>query len=238
MSNICRITDAYDTFSGYNEEFLLNEDIQLQINTQMTSYGEQLGSLADLVSMVTNVNTLGGQITQGNMNLENLMDAPRWKKTDPLKINLELTAFSETYAEWDVYNKIMELVNYSIPWFKSLNPASNTMTLPGINLNTTGEYQSRSALKRALIAKGKGAANLQFLKNHSSLIALEIPGVIYLESALVKAAIPTFSKEMTKSEWPLWGKLAIEIWSLSPATSKMFEGIKYHKTVGSLTGGF
>lgn len=61
--------------------------------------------------------------------------------------------------------------------------------------------------------KGKGA----------KIISVEVGKILYLKSAIVKAAEPIFSNETDTNDYPIWSKVSLDIMSTMTATSTILD---------------
>jgi hypothetical protein len=100
-------------------------------------------------------------------------------------------------------------------------PNQDLFKLPGINLANLGSYLKPGADKK----------NKSSLLQNGRFVTVEIPGVIYLQRAMIESIRPTVSKETTASRFPLWMNLEIIFESLFPANTQMIDDI-----VGSQIG--
>lgn len=212
-------------------DYPLLEDVTLQFDSEFKSFADDLPMINEIVDIVQNIATLPGTLSTGMMNLRNLFDAKRWKSTSPVILSVKLLFFTKDKPKEDVFDPIMKLCYYSIlSYIKEGGVQTETMQLPGISLQNLSEYQQKKAaakegkeIKEEEIKQVTKSKGLSTHKN--KLVSVEIPGVIYLDRAMITKATPTFSKEITESGYPLWGNLEITIESLVPANSRMLEDV-------------
>ena len=69
---------------------------------------------------------------------------------------------------------------------------------------------------------GGGGSTLWLSQRVAKLVSLEIPGILYLELAVIERAIPTFSKQITDSSYPLWAIVETTFMGVFPADDTMF----------------
>ena len=65
--------------------------------------------------------------------------------------------------------------------------------------------------------------------NDGRFVSVEIPGVIYLEKAIIESVRPTISKEVTESGFPLWMLLEITFEGMYPANTGDLDNVKRNK---------
>lgn len=200
----------------------LTEDLNLNIETSYKTPGSLIPpSIGKIVELMGLMKTAGGA-TSRNPNILDVLDVPIWEKTEPLKFDVKLQFFLDTNSYNDVIRPTVGLASLCM-----LSPRNFTQSeqsaflLPGINFsNLTGVLEKLSVTNR-----GEKREDFQINHNDPSMakvISIEIPGVIYLPVALVEKAVPTFSKEITESGFPLWAEIQLTIMSLRSANTDMF----------------
>lgn len=198
----------------------LTDDPTIEYKSSFASFGEMMPSIDDLrqtgVSWLT---SFSGGMSSGIANLSNLFDIQRWQKTEPVSINLKLVFYTKTDPVKDVWDPVKQLVSYTI----LSKETDGSYTVPGISLATVGEFKSKNIARK------------------SKLIGLHIPGVIYLDLAMILAAVPTYSKQTTASGYPLWAQVDFTAISIFPANTGMFDDtermVTNYKLVTAGTGG-
>jgi hypothetical protein len=243
------------------EEFSLNLESSFQSVEEMLPSG-----IGNAVRTATTIQRATGGVSAG---FTNLFGFQVWEKTAPIELNLEFM-FNTVKSGWlDVWAPMASLCGQAI---LSLDvkagtetvdgqdiltfTESNTYRTPGVSTQNLGFFQR--AKERQDKAKGDGAATsktggaakntppkTENARQNTKVVSIEIPGLIFLETALIKSAKPTFSKEITESGAPLWGKLDLSIQSVTPANDNLifqsaFEQIKKlkKKTVADKLEGF
>jgi len=193
-------------------ELPLLDDVKIDVKSQFTSFGEMLPQIGQIFGLISNVeSSLSGGISEGLLNLKNNFDIPKWNKTDPLIINLQLGFFTKTDSYYDVVKPMQELIKMTI---LSKDPNDDTrFIVPGISLSTMSDFNEQQ--------KNNEKGNNSQIR--AKICAIEIPGIIYLPLAFLEQAQPTYSKQITESGNPLWGTLDCQFVSVSPATTDMFE---------------
>lgn len=235
--------NSFDSVEMAIEMPFTAEEFSLNLESSFQSVEEMLP--ASLGTAIRGANTIQ-RITGGaNAGFTNLFGFQVWEKTAPIELNLEFM-FNTVKSGWlDVWAPIVSLCGQAILSLdvkastsgkgvseKLVFTESNTYRTPGVSTQNLGFFQrAKERQKKATesgAAKGKtgGAEKNDELKpeaaaQNTKVVAIEIPGLIFLETALIKTAKPTFSKEITESGAPLWGKLDLTIQSVTPATDNI-----------------
>ena len=193
-------------------DFPLLDDVVLEAGSEWSSFTEDLGWVGEAVTTVVKINALYGNVSEFNIGVQNVMEASRWKKTNPFRFSVRIPLYTKTDPRTDVYDKYKALMGYTI-LKKNLNSAS--YKVPGINLANIANYiNSKETDKTKLLLDG------------GRFVSVDIPGVVYLERALIESIRPTISKEVTESGYPLWMLLEITFVSLFPANTEMLDMVK------------
>jgi hypothetical protein len=244
------------------------EEFSLNLESSFQSIEEMLpSSVQSLASTFSKLQRVTGGVNAG---FTNLFGFQVWDKTAPVELNLEFM-FNTVKSGWlDVWAPMASLCGQAILSIDVTATTTqgddgsevltfkeaNTYRTPGVSLPNLGFFQR--AKDRQDKAKGDGASksktngsskNLPVDPNkpppNTKVVSIEIPGLVFLETALIKSAKPTFSKEITESGAPLWGKLDLSIQSVTPANDNLifqsaFEQIKKlkKKTVADKLEGF
>lgn len=195
-------------------ELSLLEDVKIDAQSKFTSWNEMLPPIiGETINLFSNWQSgLTGAIGSGMLDLKNKFDLPKWQSTDPIKISATLGFFTKTDSYKDVSLPVRQIIGLSI---LSKDPSDSSMyQVPGISLNTMKEYSIQTA-------NANKSPTIESLK--SKIVALEIPGVIYVPLAFVEMAMPTYSKQITESGLPLWCSLDCTFVSISPATTDAYK---------------
>jgi len=210
---------SYQNDSTSLMTFPLTDDVNLEIVSEFASMTENIPLIGQLTNIMTTMAGLGGSISEGTLNFQNLSNVQRWQRTNPIKLNLNLLLYTEENAKADVYDKMMELISLTILTQDPDNP--KRYRVPGLNLSSL-KQSTKKGQKKEAVALGQ-----------SKLISVRIPGIIYLPVALMTKAVPTVSKEETDSGYPLWATLNVEITGLYPATDDLLkkESTSFHDTI-------
>lgn len=212
----------------------LIEDFQLHIETTFQKPSQMIpASFQRIMGYMHLFQTAGGQTSRAP-NILDILDVPVWDKTEPAKFDIKLQFFLEDDAYLDVVRPAIGLCSLSMlsPNITD-NGLFNSFLLPGINfanlsetlrkLTSQNSGNDKDAKKPAGTGKPAGTKIIN-LKNTSfaKLIAVEIPGMIYLPVAMVEKADPVFSKEIVDSGYPLWSEVTLSITGLRSANTDMF----------------
>jgi hypothetical protein len=190
--------------------FTLLENVSTENITDYFSIGEVMPEINFLISAGAKLfGATEGTISQGLLDLKNIMDAPMWAGTKPITINLKLGLFTETDAELDVWRPAIDLIGMSI---LTKNP-SGSYSAPGLNLITYSAFKNKKKTESELEGNFLGA----------KLISIDIPGIIYLPVAMVMKVTPTYSKQITTTGFPLWVDLDCQFTGTTPATTEFYE---------------
>jgi hypothetical protein len=206
----------------------LIEDFQLHIETAFLKPSQLMpNSIQRIMGFMKLLQTAGGQTSRAP-NILDILDVPVWDRTEPAKFDIKLQFFVEDDAYTDVVRPAIGLCSLSmlspnIITKEKSGEKFQSFLLPGIN------FSNLSGTMKALKGEEKGkdgepkSLQIDFRSTEfAKLIALEIPGMIYLPVAMVEKADPTFSKEITDSGYPLWSEVTLSITGLRSANTDMF----------------
>lgn len=194
----------------------LLDDATVEYKTEFSSYSELLPQISDLLNLGTTIMaSTGGSVSGGWLGITNLFDMPRWKKTEPVRIQLKLGFYTKTEAYEDVWRPTKQIINQTI-----LTRDGNQYNVPGLSLTTMKDFSTSNAFS--------SGQKQQFSKK-SKLISLEIPGIIYLPIAIVESAVPTYSKNNSLYGYPIWATLDMTAISCFPATSEFLDAVESSK---------
>lgn len=220
----------------------INEDFVIEAVTEFSSFADlspTISSLVDLGNMFTTSSS--GNLTKTGLNLRGMLDAPRWQKTNPVKIVVDILFYTKNDAKENVVDPINNLLGSHI-----LNVADGKVKAPGLNAMNVDKYNEimdtlskndQQTYKDSLYTKEEFAKAKE--ATYSSLFSVLIPGVVFLESAFFTAVRPTYSKHVTEKGYPLWASVNLEISGLTPAFISQFEnGAKMGEEVVTTVGTF
>ena len=212
-------------------EFPLLDDVVLEAGTEWTSFTEDLGDVADIVTTIGKISTASGGGDEFTLGVLNIFDAKRWKKTLPFRFSVRIPLYTKTDPKKDVFDVYKALLGYTILY----KAGEGDYRLPGINLSNVDKYLAAEKKE-----KGSGRSLKDTFLEKGRFVSVEIPGVIYLENALIESVRPTISKEVTESRYPLWMSLDITFEGLFPANSgdlDMVDGSRIKSSFASTTIG-
>ena len=201
MPNKIMITPLFDTGDDKDNEvmsFPLQEDVKIDVTSEILSWSDQAPAV-DMVDKLQAVSTARGSVNEGLLDLTNMVNAPRWQKTNPLEISLTLGFYLIDNPYEDIYKPIKKLIGYAV----LSRDKEGRIIPPGIFLPSVAETQMQT---------GDGPK-----KSASKLISLKIPGILFMKVAMIRNATPTFSQHITESGYPLWASLDVTITGLLPA---------------------
>ncbi len=188
--------------------FPLQEDIRIMANSDISSWSDMIPGLDRIMSLMT-LQTATGGISEGLLDFANMADAPRWQKTNPLEIVLNLGFYLIDNPLENIYRPMKKLIGLSILTRDPNNEKRFIppgLFLPAASKATASENESDKAEA----------------SSSAKLIAIKIPGVLFMNLAMIKQAVPTFSQHITRSGYPLWGSLELTIVGLYPAFEDNF----------------
>jgi hypothetical protein len=206
------------------------EDFQIETVTEFSSFAELCPTISSLVDLgITYESASSGGVSAGGFNLRSVLDAPRWQRTNPVKITVDMFFYTKTDPYTDVLIPINSLIGSHLPRI-----VDKKIKVPGLNATnvknldkTISNAVNSSEGKKAAEELGEGKSGEKELKRllesqYSVLFSVLIPGVIFLPAAFVFAIAPTYSKHVTEQGYPLWASVNLQIQSLTPALAEYF----------------
>ena len=184
--------------------FPLQEDIRIDATSEIASWADVLPDLS-IIDKLTAISTAEGSVNGGLLNLSNMVNAPRWQKTNPIEIVVTIGFYTIDNPYKNVYEPMKKIIGLSILSKENGRIVPPGLFLPAMASATASENQGDKA-------KGSSA----------KLVAIKIPGIIFMNLAMIVQAVPTFSKHITESGFPLWGTLELTIKGLYPAFEHFF----------------
>jgi len=187
--------------------FPLTEDISFVTQSELASWSDMVPGLEILTTIQSVVVGLSGKVSGGLLDLQNMIDSPRWQKTMPLEFTVSLGFYLIDNALENIYKPMKKLIGFSI-----------------LSRNTKGEIVPPGIFlpSAAATKKAQGTQSADNIRNSAKLIAVKIPGIITMPIAIIKSCTPVFSKHVTESGFPLWGTLELNITGLYPAFAEDF----------------
>jgi len=187
------------------------EDFDIEAQTEFASFGDMLPAIQELTNILSVVDTIDGTMGRGTTTVQNMLSAQRYVKTNPIKIALTMHFYTKTDALTDVILPLNLLLSLHLPW-----KTTKGIALPGINAKNMGSVISNSSNGEATSSTGKT------LTGHAEFISLLIPGVVYVDSAMLYDIKPTYSRQVTKNGYPLWATAAVQFWGIRFALANDF----------------
>jgi len=162
--------------------------------------------LSNIIHLVSTISSSAGSIGEGLLGLTNQLDAARWEKTDPIRLSVRLGFFTKDDSFANVVEPVQTLVGMSILTYDAQNKRYAT---PGMNLKNMSDF-----------TKQKGKSTEGFLG--SKFCSVVIPGIVYIPIAYIEKATPTFSRQVTERDMPLWATLELLLVGTFPALESDF----------------
>jgi len=209
------------------------EDFQIETSTEFSSFAELCPTISSLVDLgVTYESASSGGVSTAGFNIRSVLDAPRWQKTNPVKITTDMFFYTETDPVKDVLLPMNALLGAHLPRIvgkKIMVPGLNATNVSNIN-NIIKSAQGKKASEEIGEGKEGEKALKQILESqYSALFSVLIPGVIFLPVAFIFAIAPTYSKHVTENGDPLWASASVQIQSLTPAFAEYFrDGMNFN----------
>jgi len=210
------------------------EDFQIETSTEFSNFAELCPTISSLVDLgITYESASSGGVSTAGFNIRSILDAPRWQRTNPVKITLDMFFYTKTNPVTDVLIPMNALLGAHLPRFvegKIKVPGLNATNVSDVNKIIGAAKEKSTALIEEL---GGGKTGEKELRNilesqYSALFSVLIPGVVFLPVAFIFAIAPTYSKHVTEKGYPLWASANLQIQSLTPALAEYFrDGMNY-----------
>ena len=205
------------------------DDIPIEAVSEFSTFGDLVPMIDQVVTLLTAYGSGKGQTSDTALLARGILDAPRWTKTNPVKITVDLHFYNKTSSLDDVITPMNTLLGlhlismnenrtYKIPGFN----AKNITALRDVIANKQSKKEDIVAATKALDLAfgGEERAETIMKSMEDTTISVLIPGIVYLPIAYIHSITPTYSKFITDAGYPLWATANVQIVSLSPA---MFE---------------
>lgn len=229
-----RIIITFD--EGLAFEIPIYEDFLIETVTEFASFADFCPTISSIVDLANAASSTGGTVSSGGLNLRAILDTPRWKMTNPIKITTDLFFYTKT----DPYLDVIQPLNMLLACHLLKRNAKDQISIPGINAKMVAQLEEDIAstknadnlTKKQIDAINKerkaNEEKLEKLKQqdgitHSSFFSVLIPGVIFLEHAFIFSIQPTYSKHVTESGYPLWVQANVQLQSLAPGFVEFFQ---------------
>jgi len=188
--------------------FPLTEDIAFVTESELQSWSDMVPGLDLLNTLQAAVVGMSGSVSGGVLDLQNLIDAPRWSKTSPIQFTVSLGFYLIDDPYENIYKPVKKLIGLTI----LSKTKSGRIVPPGIFLPAMAALKDKAS-----------PTNLQ---NTAKLVSVKIPRIISMPVAMLKSASVLFSKHVTEKGHPLWATLEVTIVGLRPAFEEDFNGEK------------
>ena len=224
MANKIYIKPLFESATSENKTmvFPLTEDIAFDVSSDLASWSDMVPGI-ELLGKIQQVKSgFSGQLSDGLLNLQNMFDAPRWEKTNPIEFTVSLGFYLIDDAYKNIFKPMKELMGYSI---LSRDKKGNIIP-PGLFLPAA----SATRIKGIKDKDAQSKASSKSMRT-AKLISLKIPGILSMQYAMIKSTNPVFSKHITESGFPLWGTLELNIVGVRPAFDTDFNGDQYGGTI-------
>jgi hypothetical protein len=199
------------------QTFSIQDDPIIEAVTEFSSFADLAPTISTMVDTLNAASTSSGSVSQGGLSLRTILDAPRWSKTNPIKITTDIFL----YTQDNTYENVIVPFHFFEKLHILQKDKNGKVKVPG--LNATNVTKVLDSMKKTKVDSSYGVPSLTSLKNaiknntFNSIVSVAIPGVVYLPMALIASLSPTFSKHTTKKGYPLWINLNITFQSMTPA---------------------
>lgn len=250
ISENAKLIQALKSTSSYIHDFPMLEDVTLEYQSQYQQLSDIFNIAGRIQNILTAVQSLGGSASS----ISNIFTYEMWKSTDPLIINFKTILYAKSNPALDVWYLSALISSQSI--ITRINDGGKLRyKLPGLSLGGATAYQRQQQqknsstietddkTKKALEASEKSAQEAQTTEagalgagssqNYQKLVAVNIPGVLFIDKAMIVSAKPTYSRQTARvgdKSFPIWCELDIQIKSISPAHSGFFTDMATNKT--------
>lgn len=194
MANVIMINMQSEKGVADYLEFPLLDDIQPQLENTYSSIGQLVGTgLSEMVNLANTITTLSGEgLTGLGEKLANGMSFPYWTYTAPIKLPLRLLFYlgADGMATGE---QLMNKMNLFIERSTISRNEHGGLSVPGLSLSNIIKVSSKENPN----AKSK-------------LVDIIIPRVIQIKNAYITSITPTYSRQVTKDGYPIWGILDMQ----------------------------
>ena len=218
----------FDTITAHA---LLSDEYSLDFRSNFTSAVDMFGgnSVSSLLQTITKAQSV---LTGTTSSLTALFDYQLWEKTEPIKLNVEVTFMLDTNAELDVWLPTMSLCSLA-----ALTEYDGSYLVPGIHFDNLRLVESGRKKEQGDPGNGgdsvdaKSLQPIDAIRNggtqfKSKFLSITMPAFSN-ELMLVNDAKPTFSKHVDEKGYPIWSKVQLDLQTLFPASSdQLFRGLK------------
>lgn len=200
-----------DNISIVDNDLIFDDDLSFKLSSSFGSLWDAHGNnLLTLLSSASSGKIPSGQFVMQGMQI--------WQSTDPLSFSLDLKLYSKTNAKNDVWNPSLKIAQLPLPMkSKNANGKTNemlaTLIPAGPNITKILEQGGFKGLSDFLAEKvgveSKGTYNIN------------IGGYVEFKSVIITSAVPTFSKNVDDSGYPVQSSIELEFTTCEIATTDM-----------------
>jgi hypothetical protein len=206
------------------------DEIQIEAVSEFSDFASLVPSVDQVVTILTAYSSTGGTVSGGLAGMRAVLDAQRWTKTLPTRIQVTLHFFVKTNPKVDVADKMNTLLGLHI--LREDPTQKGKFYLPGIsmrNANTIYKDISGEKIPEKKPPTPKDKDEEKLLANtKSAVFSLLIPGVVYLPYAYISAITPKWGNQETASKIPLWARADVTFSSVGPSQSRHFtDGVMF-----------
>jgi len=199
------------------------DDIAIEAVSEFQSIGDLVPTADSIVTLLTATGAGTNSTSQTAVLARSILDAPRWTKTNPVKITIDLHFYTETDSKKDVVDKMNILLGLHVLSIDTMG----VLKIPGFNaknIKDVKETLTKTDKNKSVgISIPKKATTKDVSSAQTKNISVLIPGIVYLPLAFIYAITPTYSKFKTSKGLPLWATASLQIVSLTPASIQNFE---------------
>ena len=225
------MNSIYIQNSGWDSplEIPIMDDFSIEAKTEFKTFRELVPLVDQITTILTTATTLGGTESKGTMKINSMLDAIRWGGSDPIRISTSLHFYLKDDPLKDVIKPMNLLLGLHLI---KRSKDGKSFNIPGVNTKNMSKVlikdkakpkkeqtgrQIRTANKLAKKTKDDLAKKMENLTDSNSLISVLIPGVVYIDNAVMYSIEPTYSKQVTDNGYPLWATAQVQIVGVRPA---------------------
>jgi len=182
-------------------DMIIESDVTLSLSSSFEPFlGGGSGKLIDAIGAISKKKTGHGFSSKFKQ-----LGIQTWTGTDPMSVSSVTIGFYIDRRNPDAYKQvflpIMELCKLPLP---SEGGELGSLIAPGPTVAAAFEGEEE---------KGE----------YSDIIGIEIGNIIRIPNAIIKKAEPTFSNETDENDYPIWGKVSLDIISVFTATKQALD---------------
>lgn len=225
MNKLILFLENNDTIK--TEIFPILDDFTMETNSKFSSLGEFAGSIQQMTNLITAYQGSSGKLSQGTVQLQNVLNLQRYESTEPLKVTLEIVTFTKEDAKKDVVDKINLLLRLHLPYYDA---NKNQILIPGVtgyNINETTKVtnNAKTAEKAKMQVKSKQTETQTSnnLQNINTVFSFGIPGVCFVQYGFLSSIQVSYSRHTTFNGYPIWARVQLQLSSIGACLVNNFE---------------